>query len=66
MDDAEVLAAVQRACAQWPYTASVRDVQHELCLTSPSSAYRALVRLRDKGLVAWDPNRHRTIRPTRN
>lgn len=61
VDDAKVLAAVQRLCAG-PYPPSVRDVQLEVGLSSPSSAYRALVRLRDQGLIEWETNRFRTIR----
>jgi hypothetical protein len=43
---------------------SVRDVQQACGIPSTATTYRRLQRLRDAGLITWDPILARTLRAT--
>lgn len=44
------------------YPPSVRELQTELGLASTQPAHLLLTRLRDKGVIEWQPSQPRTIR----
>lgn len=43
------------------YPPSIRELQLALGHASPSSTYRVLCRLRDRGVIEWTTGRTRTI-----
>ena len=58
----ELLSIINEFFATYGYCPTVRELQERLGVRSMGTIHRRLVALRDKGLVAWEPNRYRTIR----
>jgi SOS-response transcriptional repressor LexA len=58
----ELLRIIDEFCASHGFSPTVRELQERLGVRSMGTIHRRLVALRDKGLVAWEPNRYRTIR----
>lgn len=58
----ELLSSIDEFCTTYGYSPTVRELQERLGVRSMGTIHRRLVALRNKGLVAWEPNRYRTIR----
>lgn len=61
-DEARIVSIVTGFCARNGYSPSVREIQIEAAQSSSSVTHKLLVRLRDKGVIAWQPGCFRTLR----
>lgn len=62
VSDEYVLEFIQRFQNVNGYAPSVRDVMVAMGVTSPSTAYSRLKKLRDQGWIEWAADRSRTLR----
>lgn len=58
----EVLRAIQRLTKESDYPPTVREVQAEAGLASPSTVKYHLLHLKEKGLISYEPKKARTIK----
>ncbi|MEW6064260.1 MAG: transcriptional regulator [Bacillota bacterium] len=59
--DSQIIKAI-RELSQRGYPPTVREVGSRVGLRSSNTIYSRLARLRDQGLVHWQPTQSRTLR----
>lgn len=59
-----VLATVAELTQRQGFPPTVRELQLELGLASPSTIFHHLELLREQGLVTWEPGKNRTLKLT--
>ena len=57
-----ILEAIQLYIRQHQYPPSVREIAAMVGLASTATVHRHLRRLREKGLIEWEPSSPRTLR----
>jgi repressor LexA len=58
----EILAVITEYIDQHGYAPSIREIGDIMHLVSPSTVYMHLTKLKEKGLVTWEPTQPRTLR----
>lgn len=62
--DWKILDAIRWCIGDNGYSPTIRELCREVGVASPSSMKYRLDRLRDEGLITYDPRKSRTIRLT--
>ncbi|MGM7682665.1 LexA family protein [Cytobacillus sp. Hm23] len=57
----KVLKAIEKYLKLYNTTPSIREIRRMTEIKSLSTVYDALKRLQEKGVVNWEPKRHKTI-----
>lgn len=60
--DRELVETIERLADAQGYPPTVRELADAARLSGPSVVHGALLRLREEGVVTWQPSRPRTLR----